>query len=219
MEHATIQARVQHKMIDSLRFSFKRKFLAGLIVTVPAAITLFVIFSLFRFIDGILGPLFDVFTGRHIAGLGFVGAVAIIFLIGVVSTNVFGKRLLGFVEKIFLNMPVVKSIYTAIKQLVDAFSPENTCSFKRFVIAEYPRPGAYAFGFLTKECVVHSHEKSTDLKAVYIPTNNLYLGEIVLLDEQSLTYTDIPIEDGIRIILSGGIAAPSTILQAKGNGR
>ncbi|BCB95814.1 hypothetical protein JZK55_07360 [Dissulfurispira thermophila] len=198
-------------MVESIHITFKRKFLAGLIVTIPAVITIFVLVGIFKFVDGILGPFFDFFLGEHIAGLGFISAVIIIFLIGIISTNVLGKKVLGVIEKIFLNIPVFKSIYTAIKQLVDAFSPENKSSFKKFVIVEYPRPGAYAFGFLTKECVVESHKKEIPLKAVYIPTNNLYLGEIVLLDDKSITYTDISIEEGIKIILSGGIAAPSKI--------
>lgn len=203
-------------MVEFININFKRKFLAGLIITVPAVITIFVIVSLFRFIDGILGPFFDLFLGRHIAGLGFITAIVTVFLIGIISTNVFGKKVLGFMEKIFLNIPVFKSIYTAIKQLVDAFSPENKSAFKQFVIIEYPRPGVYAFGFLTKECVVQTQDGEKSLKAVYIPTNNLYLGEIVLLEENGLTYTEIPIEEGIKIILSGGIAAPSRISGTKG---
>jgi uncharacterized membrane protein len=178
-------------------------------------LTLVVVASLFKFIDGILGQFFDLFLGRHIAGLGFITAVGIIFLVGLISTNVFGKRVLGLFEKLFLNIPVFNSIYTALKQLVDAFSPESNGSFKKFVIIEYPRSGCYAFGFLTKECTVRSDKQETRLKTVYIPTNNLYLGEIVLLDDNSIIYTNIPIEEGIRIVLSGGTATPTFINEAK----
>jgi uncharacterized membrane protein len=202
-------------MFDPIRITFKRKFLAGLVITVPVTLTIVVVASLFKFIDGILGQFFDLFLGRHIAGLGFITAVGIIFLVGIISTNVFGKRVLGLVERLFLNIPVFNSIYTALKQLVDAFSPESKGSFKKFVIIEYPRPGCYAFGFLTKECTVRSDKRETLLKTVYIPTNNLYLGEIILLDDNSIIYTNIPIEEGIRIVLSGGTATPNLILEAK----
>lgn len=201
-------------MVESIRVTFKRKFLAGLIVTVPVVFTVLVLVGLFKFVDGILSPFFDFILGMHIAGLGFITAIGIVFLIGIISTNVFGKKLLDLMDKIFLNIPVFKSIYTAIKQLVDAFSPENNSAFKRFVIVEYPRPGAYAFGFMTKECAIQSDGRDICMKAVYIPTNNLYLGDIVLLDDRSIIYTDIPIEEGIRIILSGGIAAPSLIAES-----
>ena len=202
-------------MNESVRITFKRKFLAGLIITVPVVFTVLVLAGLFKFVDGILSPFFDILLDRHIAGLGFITAIGIVFLIGIISTNVFGKKLLDLIEKIFLNIPVFKSIYTAIKQLVDAFSPENNSAFKQFVIVEYPRTGVYAFGFMTKECTIQSDGQDLCLKAVYIPTNNLYLGDIVLLDDGSITYTDIPIEDGIRIILSGGIAAPSIITKSR----
>jgi uncharacterized membrane protein len=202
-------------MFDPIRITFKRKFLAGLVITVPVTLTIVVVASLFKFIDGILGQFFDLFLGRHIAGLGFITAVGIIFLVGIISTNVFGKRVLGLVEKLFLNIPVFSSIYTALKQLVDAFSPESKGSFKKFVIIEYPRSGCYAFGFLTKECTVRSEKRETRLKTIYIPTNNLYLGEIVLVDDNSIIYTNIPIEEGIRIVLSGGTATPALIFEAK----
>jgi len=204
-------------MGESIHITFRRKFLAGLIVTIPAVITVLVIVGLFKFIDGILGPFFDMLLGKHTAGLGFITAIITVFIVGIISTNVFGKKILGFIEKIFLKIPVFKSIYTSIKQLVDAFSPENTSSFKKFVIVEYPRPGAYAFGFLTKECTIQAHDQELPLKAIYIPTNNLYLGEIVLLDNKSIIHTDIPIEEGIKIILSGGISAPSMIQASKGD--
>ncbi len=202
-------------MDESIRITFKRKFLAGLIVTVPVVFTVLVLAGLFKFVDGILSPFFDFLLGVHIAGLGFITAIGIVFLIGIISTNVFGKKLLDLLDKIFLHIPVFKSIYTAIKQLVDAFSPESNSAFKRFVIVEYPRAGAYAFGFMTKECAIQAEGRDVCLKAVYIPTNNLYLGDIVLFDDQDIIYTDIQIEEGIRIILSGGIAAPSIINESR----
>jgi uncharacterized membrane protein len=131
---------------------------------------------------------------------------------------VFGKRIIDFFERIFLKIPVFKGFYTAVKHLVDAFSPDNkSVYFKKFVIIEYPRTGLFAFGFLTKECTVKTTNAGQEccLRAVYVPTNNLYLGEIVLVGEADVFYTDIPIEEGIKIILSGGIAAPNTIRETK----
>lgn len=204
-------------MATSIRAVLKRKFLAGLIVSIPAVITALVIVWFFEFVDGILGPIYNKMLGYNVPGLGFISAVILIFLIGIISTNVFGKKLIGFFEKAVVRIPVFKGIYAAIKQLVDAFSPENKSSFKKFVIVEYPRQGVYAFGFLTKECTVKASKngKESYLRAVYVPTNNLYLGEIVLLGEGDVFYTDIPIEEGIKIILSGGIAAPSRIPESK----
>ena len=198
----------------SIRVTFKRKFIAGLFISIPAIITILAIAWFFRFVDGLLEPMYFRILGYHTPGLGFVSAVVLVFVVGIVSTNVFGKKIILFFERIFLNIPVFKGFYTAVKQLVDAFSPESkTSSFKKVVIIEYPRQGVFAFGFLTKESTVMADRngKESNLRAVYIPTNNLYLGEIVLVSEDAVFYTDIPVDEGMKIILSGGIAAPQRI--------
>src|SRR5664279_3813059 len=102
-------------MFEPIRITFKRKFLAGLVITVPVTLTVVVIASLFKFLAGILGQFFDIFLGKHIAGLCCITAGSINFLVGIISTNVFGKRGLNLVEYIFLNIPVFKSIYTSLK--------------------------------------------------------------------------------------------------------
>ncbi|ACI21904.1 DUF502 domain-containing protein [Thermodesulfovibrio yellowstonii] len=199
-------------MEPSIRLTFKRKFIAGLIVTIPVAISIFILIQLFKIIDGLLGPIYDYIFGRHIAGLGFLTALILVFVVGVISTNVFGKKLLDQIEKLlFLKIPIFKSLYSSLKQLIDAFSPENKTSFQKFVIVEYPRKDSFVFGFQTKECILKENDMEKKLIAVYIPTNNLYLGEVVLFEPESVIHTNIPVQEGIKIILSGGIAAPQII--------
>ncbi len=207
-----------HRRTFSIRATVKRRFLAGLLVTIPVIVTFVIIGTFFRFVDGFLEPIYYGIFGYHVYGLGFISAIVIIFIIGLVSTNVFGRKVITFFEKIILKIPVFKGIYTAIKQLVDAFSPERQgTAFKKFVIVEYPRTGVFVFGFLTKEYTIKEQKDGTEiyLRAVYIPTNNLYLGEIVLFKEEDVHYTDIPIDEGIKIILSGGIATPARIPESK----
>jgi len=199
-------------MEPSVRLTFKRKFIAGLIVTVPVAISLFILIQLFKIVDGFLGPIFDYILGKHIAGLGFISALLLVFIVGIISTNMVGKKLIAQIEKLlFLKIPLFKSLYSSLKQLIDAFSPENKTSFQKFVVVEYPRKGSFMFGFQTKECLLKSSDEDKKLVAVYIPTNNLYLGEVVLFDEDSVIHTNIPVQEGIKIILSGGIASPEVI--------
>lgn len=195
-------------MVGFVRITFRQKFIAGFLVLIPLAATLSILIWFFKIIDGLLGQFYDYILGRHISGLGFVTAIALIFLTGLVSTNVFGKKILSLIEKGLLHIPVFKGIYNPIKQTVDAFSPDKS-SFKKFVVVEYPRPGVYSFGFLTKECCLKpTADSEIYLKAVYIPTNHLYLGEIVLFKEDEVFYTKLSIDEGIKIILSGGIATP-----------
>ncbi|HHW20312.1 MAG TPA: DUF502 domain-containing protein [Thermodesulfovibrio thiophilus] len=199
-------------MEPSIRLTFKRNFIAGLIVTIPIAISIFIVFQLFKIVDGLLSPVYDFIFGRHISGLGFITALIVVFVVGFISTNVFGKKLLDSIEKLlFLKIPLFKSLYSSLKQLFDAFSPENKASFQRVVVVEYPRKGSFVFGFQTKECILKDNDMGKKLVTVYIPTNNLYLGEVVLFEEDSVFHTDISVQEGIKIILSAGITAPQTI--------
>ncbi len=198
----------------SVRATFKRKFIAGLIVSIPALVSVLVIAWVFRTIDNFLSPVYEGVFHEHIYGLGFLSAICIIFMLGMVSTNVIGKKVIRAIERSLMNIPVLRSVYSPIKSVMDAFS--NSSSFKKFVIVEYPRQGAYAFGFLTKESAVKIHDDGTrqELVAVYIPTNNLYLGEVALFKQEEIFYTGIPVEDGVKIVLSGGIATPHTMKEA-----
>lgn len=206
------------KRVISIRATLRRRFFAGLVVTIPAIVTFIILWWFFKTVDGPLGLFYEKILGYAVPGLGFISAIVIIFIIGVVSTNVFGRKVIAVFDHILLKIPVFKGIYTAIKHLVDAFSPETRgLSFKKFVIVEYPRPGVFVFGFLMKEGTIKVTEdgQESHLRTVYIPTNNLYLGEIALFREEEVFYTNIPIEEGIRIILSAGIATPSKISEMK----
>lgn len=203
----------------SIRATFKRRFVAGLLISIPALITFLVIWWLFNFLDSFLEPLYYRILGYHVHGLGFISTILLIFIVGIISTNVFGRKIIESIEHLILKIPVFKGIYSSVKQLVDAFSPESKLSsFKKFVVVEYPRPHVYAYGFLTKECVMSTAREAGEinLKAVYIPTNLIYFGEIALFRDEHIIFTDIPIEEGIKIILSGGIATPAKISEVKG---
>lgn len=205
-------------MPNSIRATFKRRFFAGLFVLIPLIITFFIIGWFFIFIDGLLQPIYYKILGYHVPGLGFISAIVLIFIVGAISTNVVGRKVIKYAENIVLKIPFFKGLYTAIKQIVEAFSPESkSSSFKKFVIVEYPRPGVLAFGFLTSECMLKkekdAHESS--LRVVYIPTNLIYFGDIALFRDEEVYSTNIPIDEGIKIILSGGIATPQMISEAK----
>jgi uncharacterized membrane protein len=95
-----------------------------------------------------------------------------------------------------------------VKQLVAAFNPDSESGFKRVVMIEDPRRGGYSLGFLTREFIADRGRGPESLLAVYLPTNNLYLGDIVICERAQVIFPDIPVEDGIRIFLTGGMALP-----------
>jgi uncharacterized membrane protein len=136
--------------------------------------------------------------------------VVIIFLVGVVATNVVGRRVLSWVESLLFHVPIVRRVYPAVRDLIEAFSPARRSGFREFVIIEHPREGSYTYGFLTREIRVDGI-KPEPMATVYVPTNHLYLGDIVLVPRPAVITTGLSIEEGIRIILSAGTAAPRRI--------
>ena len=107
-------------------------------------------------------------------------------------------------------VPVFRTIYAPVKQLIAAFSPDNEYGFKRVVMIEDPRKG-YTLGFLTREFTVDRGHGPETLIAVFVPTNHLYLGDIVICARDRAVFPDISVEDGIRIFLTGGMALPPKV--------
>jgi len=188
----------------------RRRFLTGFFVTVPLFITVAALVWIFGVVDGLTTPFYDRVLGRRIPGLGILSTAVAIMFVGVVATNVFGRRILTRGEEILLRVPVFKTIYSPLKQLIAAFSPDNESGFKRVVLVEHAERG-YTIGFLTKEFTVDRGKGREAMLAVYVPTNNLYLGDIVICARERALFPDITVQEGIRIFLTGGVALPSNV--------
>ena len=186
----------------------RRSFIAGFFVTVPLFISVAAFFWIFNIVDDLTTPFYDRILGRRIPGLGIATTAVAIMLVGAFATNVIGRRVLQRAEEWLLRVPVFRTIYAPVKQLIVAFSPDNASGFKRVVMIEDPKRGGYVLGFLTREFTVDRGRGPEALLAVYVPTNHLYLGDIVLCERDRATFPDITVEDGIRIFLTGGMALP-----------
>jgi uncharacterized membrane protein len=193
-----------------IRSWFKVRFITGFFVTVPLVVTAWVLWLFYSEVDGFLSPVYEQILGRRVPALGFVTAVALIFVMGVVATNVVGRRILAWAEGVLLHVPIVRRVYPAVRDLIEAFSPARRSGFREFVIIEHPREGAFTYGFLTREVRIDGI-KPDPMATVFVPTNHLYLGDIVLVPRASVISTGLSIEEGIRIILSAGTAAPRRI--------
>lgn len=192
----------------------RRRFIAGFFVTVPLFITIAAIVWLFRVVDGLTAPLYDQMLVRHVPGLGVITTVLVILAVGVIATNVIGKRVLQRAESYLLRVPVFRTIYAPVKQLVAAFSPENEFGFKRVVMVQ--GANGYMLGFLTKEFTVDRGNGPESLVAVYVPTNHLYLGDILICARDQALFPEMTVEEGIRIFLTGGMALPPSLRQLRG---
>jgi len=197
---------------------FRRSFIAGFFVTVPLFISVAAVLWLFRVVDGLVGPLYVRLLGRPIPGLGIATTALVILVVGAIATNVVGKRLLQRAEWLLLHVPLFRSIYAPVKQLVVAFSPDNEYGFKRVVLVEDGARG-YQLGFLTREFTIDRGQGPETLVAVYVPTNHLYLGDIVICPRDRAAYPDITVEEGIRIFLTGGMAIAGRIRARRGDDR
>jgi uncharacterized membrane protein len=197
-------------MEGKLRSWFKVRFITGFFVTVPVVLTAYVLWIFYREVDGLLSPVYEQIVGRHVPGLGFLTAIVIIFLVGLIATNVVGRRILQWGEALLRRVPIFGRVYPAVKDLIEAFSPHRRSGFREFVIVEHPREGLYAYGFRTGEVWVEGTKPET-LVTVFVPTNHLYLGDIFLVPPEGIVPTGLSIEEGIRIILSAGTAAPRRI--------
>src|SRR5262245_3527885 len=158
----------------------RRSFITGFFVTVPLFITVAAFVWMFGVVDGLTTPMYDRLLGRRIPGLGILTTAAAIVLVGAVATNVIGKRFLQKGESVLLRVPVFRTIYAPVRQLVAAFSPDNEFGFKRVVMLEHSQ--GLSLGFLTKEFTLEGPAGARPMLAVYVPTNHLYLGDIVICE-------------------------------------
>ena len=201
-------------MAYRIRNWLKIRLIAGFFVTVPAIATAWILWVFWSKIDDIFAPMYARIFGRPVPGLGFLTAVAIIFLMGTIARNVVGRRVLAIGDMLLSKVPVFGRVYPSVKMLIDAFSPERRSSFKAVVLVQHPREGAYAFGFMTSEILLeHPEGGKRQMVTVFVPTNNLYLGDVVVVPRVDVIATGLTVEEGIRITLSAGTATPPRIPQ------
>jgi uncharacterized membrane protein len=196
----------------------RRSFIAGFFVTVPLFISVAAFLWLFRVVDGLVTPWYARFLGKEVPGLGILTTAVAVVVVGAIATNVVGKRLLQQAEGLLLRVPLFRSVYAPVKQLVVAFSPDNEYGFKRVVLIE-DSPRGLALGFLTREFTIDRGQGPEPYVAVYVPTNHLYLGDIVVCPRDRAAYPDITVEQGIRIFLTGGMAIAGRLRARRGDDR
>jgi uncharacterized membrane protein len=207
--------------------SIRHLFLQGLVLTVPLFFTYWVFKLFLGTLDGFLRPVYDrvvqdltrdplthVPTIQHLPGLGFVSAILAIFLVGLLTRNWVGKMALRGLENLLLSIPIVKTVYHAAKQLMDAFSGANkSIIFREVLLVEYPRLGMYSIGFVTNRIEYARPDGSQEqLVNVYIPhPPNPTSGMFILLPPDQVHPLDLSVEEGLKLVLSGGIVSPTTL--------
>jgi uncharacterized membrane protein len=161
-------------------------------------------------LDGIVRAIFP--GTDHIPGTGILAGMVIILLLGTLARNVVGARILEALDNLIQRIPGYRIVYSTIKQLTNAFSSENTKSFKEVLLVEFPKEGSYALGFRTMTV----EDGDRRLVVVYVPTNHLYLGDVLFIPEEEAVRLEMSIEQAVQLLVSGGIAAPRELRRAQG---
>ena len=182
--------------------SIKRRIFAGLIAIVPIAVTFWILKFLFIFLDGFAAPLLKQ-VDIEIPGLGIILTLLFIFILGILITNVLGKTIFSWGEKILDKLPFVNTIYNTIKQISSAFSSSTVKSFEQVVFIQYPRKGLWTMCFVTNQS---KNENGESFYHVFVPTTpNPTSGVFIIVPQKDAIHPDISVEDGLKAIISGGI--------------
>ena len=200
----------------ALKTRLRRALVTGLVILVPVTLTIFILVKIFGFMDSIFAPVIDraigiFLPGAHIPGLGVLLTIIVVLLLGWLSTNVVGRSVIQATERLIGRIPVAKSIYSATKGFLEALSFDQTEAFKRVVLIEYPKENIFALAFVTGWASWPTvDERLADTVLVFVPTTpNPTSGFLLLVPRDEAIELPISIEEGVRLVISGGILLPN----------
>ena len=198
-------------MLSKLRHSIQSFFITGVVIVVPVGVTIVLLRMMFIWLDGLFAPLAMRLTDRQIPGLGIISSILIIFGVGLLVTNFIGRALVTFGENLVDKIPFVRTIYSGAKQFLATLTQEHRQAFTQVVLVEYPKRGSYALGFVTSGVSGEIRGKfSEELINVFVATApNPTTGFLLLVPKNEATLLPISVEDGIKIVVSGGIITPA----------
>ena len=189
--------------------------IAGLLVWMPLGITFLVIRAIVGLLDRtllLLPEMYqpDNFLGVHIPGLGVLLAAVLVLATGMVVANFLGKRLIATWEHFLARIPLVRSLYAGIKQIMEAVLATDAKSFRKVLLIEYPRKGVWSLAFMTSDKLGEVQAKTAvALISVFIPTTpNPTSGFILMVPKDDVIELDMAVEDGLKMIISLGVAVP-----------
>ncbi len=196
----------------------KQIFITGLAVTIPIGLTLYVLFFLIEVMDSLLRIIPqryhpDTLLQFHVPGLGVIFVVVLIFISGLLMKSYLGNRLVQMGEAIFHRIPVIRSIYDGTKQVMDRMFVQHNRSFKKVVLVEFPRSGAYTLGFVTGS----AHERimrevGRPCANVFVPTTpNPTSGYLLVIPEQDLVEVGMTVEEALAYVVSCGLVQPQVL--------
>ncbi len=189
----------------------------GLIIIAPLAITLWVLRFLYRAADGFSAPLIKLLGKAlddpqlHIPGLGFLITFLIVWIVGIVTTNVVGKRLLQNAQKALERLPLVRTIYAPVRKLMETMTAQDKAGFQQVVLVEYPRKGLWTLGFVAGD--VPRADRDEPAHSIFVPTApNPTTGFMLIVPLEEMQTTELSVEEAFQMIVSAGVAVPPSLI-------
>jgi len=189
----------------------KKYFITGLVVVIPVSLTFYILYAVFKFIDNILGSFLTGYIksawGFYIPGAGFLICLLLILLTGILADRFLRNRIFWDFEKWFSGLPLIKSIYPALKQVILFISAQKEFGFKKVVLVEYPSRGIWSLGFITNEGFASlNHAAGKDLLAVFLAMSpSPFSGYVVFVPKENVRFVDMPVKDALNIVISAGV--------------
>ena len=191
----------------------RRRFAVGFLVVFPLVVTLFFARFIFGLLDRWFLPISERLFGTGIPGIGFILFVIALFALGILATNIFGGRLLDFVEKRVAGIPLLSPIYQGARQITEAIQIRGTTDFRKVVLLDFPREGLRSVGFVTREFAGPTVFCDEPSALVFVPTTpNPTTGFLVALPQHELEVLNITVEQGVKLLISGGLLTPKQLL-------
>ena len=199
-------------VINRVLAAVRRYFVSGVLVIVPLILTYLVLKFLFESIDSILQPILERVLGYSVYGLGVFTTILLIILAGVLTRNFIGARLYRVGDRLMSTMPIIRPIYSAAKQLLEAMAMPSMNAFKEVALVEYPRRGTWALGFISNRINVTVDGSLKKYISVFVPSTPTPIsGMVILVPADEAISVDMTVEEGVKFLVSGGVASPALI--------
>jgi uncharacterized membrane protein len=186
---------------------FLRSFVNGILTIVPIILVVYVVYKTFMFLDSLLGNVLKPYLkDDYIPGIGLLATIVLITLLGWLSTKFFTGTIIRFIDRILDNIPIVKTIYSVIKDTINSFLGEKK-SFSKVALVSVPGTDIKSLGFITTEDLESFHDPLKDYVAVYIQQTFQVAGFTLLIPKDQVEIIDVKPEDAMKFILSGGMTS------------
>ncbi len=197
----------------------RRYFLTGLVICAPVVITLYLTWTLIQWVDGWVKPYIppgyspDTYLPFPVPGFGLLVALLMITLVGFLTANLIGRSIIGYGERVLARMPVVRSIYSALKQIFETVFREDSDSFQSVAIVEYPRKDIWALAFVATDTLGEVQARldgqAGQTVSVFLPTTpNPTSGFLLFVPKSDVIILDMTVEEAAKLVISAGLVAP-----------